>query len=347
MAPSNPALRVGLIGTGYIAGVHAGSIARSTCMVLSAVYSPSREHRNSFAEQYRTRPVAALNEIIDSPEIDAVVIASSTDTHSDIAIQTIRAGKPLYCEKPIDLDVKRAKATADTIKSMNVPVMYGFNRRFDPSHNAVQQDVHAGHIGKLQLLQMRSRGSPNPPSPKYIKTSGGIIRDKGVHFFDMLRFITGDEAVDVFAIGSSIAHPFIGDLGDYDTFAATIRMRSGAICHIDNTRSSPFGYDERVEAFGTMGMVESCGVPKTKVVRTRGTTVTSDTFPQSNLERVGESFPRAMDAFAQFAIDGSGQVPTVDDALHAQIIAEAAVVSAAEGRVVSITEIRLSLEKKT
>jgi myo-inositol 2-dehydrogenase/D-chiro-inositol 1-dehydrogenase len=190
---------------------------------------------------------------------------------------------------------------------------------------------------------MRSRGGQSPPTPSYIRTSGGVIRDKGVHFFDMIRFITDDEPVDVFAVGSSLAHPFIGELGDYDTFAATMRLRGGAICHIDNTRTSPFGYDERIEAFGTVGMIESLGVPKAKVRRMRGISVTSERFPQNNLERVGESFPLAMDAFARLAIDGAGRVPSIDDALAAQIIAEAAVISAAEHRVVSIAEVERSL----
>ncbi len=336
-------LRVGLIGTGYIAGVHAASIARCGRLQLVSVYSRSPENRTSFAQRHGARAVAEVDEILVARDIDAVVIASSTDTHSDLIVRAIRAGKPVYCEKPIDLDLRRAKATADVIKSYDVPVMYGFNRRFDPSHYAVHEDVRAGRIGTVQLLQMRSRGSPNPPSAQYIRTSGGIIRDKGVHFFDMLRFVTGDEAEDVFAAGSFLAHPFIGELGDYDTFAATIRMRSGAICHIDNTRTAPFGYDEQIEAFGTRGMVQSIGVPRGKVLRTQGTVVAVDQFPQSNLERVGESFPRAMEAFAQFALDGTGQVPGIEDALAAQIIAEAAVIAAVENRVVSVSEIERSL----
>jgi myo-inositol 2-dehydrogenase/D-chiro-inositol 1-dehydrogenase len=221
--------------------------------------------------------------------------------------------------------------------------MYGFNRRYDPSHSAVQRDVQAGKIGRLQLLQLRSRGGQTPPTPDYIRTSGGIIRDKGVHFFDMIRFITNDEIVDVFAIGSSLAHPFIGELNDYDTFAATLRLRSGVICHIDNTRTSPLGYDERIDAFGTTGMIESIGVPKTMVVRMNGMSTSYDRFPQNNLERVGESFPRAMEAFAQLVDGKDVRVPTIADAFAAQVISEAAVISAAEGRVVSIAEVEASL----
>ncbi len=343
MARSAPVLRVGPVGTGYIAGVHAASIVRNPKVVLSKVHSPSKEHRQSFADRFPNRAVEELDEIIEAPDIDVVVIASSTATHSDIAIRTVRAGKPLYCEKPIDLDVWRAKATADALDKTDVPVMFGFNRRSDPSHSAVRQDVQAGHVARPRLPQMRSHGGQSPPTPSYIRTSGGVIRDKGVHFFDTIRFITNDEPVDVFAVVSSRAHPFIGELGDYDTFAATIRLRSGAIRHIDNTRTSPFGYDARIESFGTVGMIESLGVPKAKVHRMRDISVTSERFPQDNLERMGESFPRAMDAFARLAIDGAGRVPSIDDALAARIIAEAAVISAAEHRVVSIAEVERSL----
>lgn len=336
-------LRVGLIGTGNIAGVHAASIARCPRLMLSLVYSPSRGRCEAFAKRHGARAVDSFEKVIGSADVDVIVIASSTDTHSDFAIDAAKAGKPTYCEKPIDLDVRRAKVTADALKAMNARVMYGFNRRFEPTYRVVKEDVHRQCIGHLQLLQMRSRGNPNPPSPEYIKTSGGIIRDKGVHFFDLARFISDDEPVDVFAIGSSIAHPFIGELGDYDTFAATIRMRSGAICHIDNTRTASFGYDERIEAFGTSGMVESRGVPKAKVMRSQASMVLTDEFPQTNLERVGCSFLHAMDSFAQFATDGSGAVPGIGDALRAQIIAEAVVVSARENRVVAISEIEASL----
>lgn len=337
-------LRVGLVGSGYIAGVHAASIISNPKLKLTKVYSLSRQRREAFAERFGCRTAAGLDEILEASDIDAVVVASSTDTHSEIAIRAARAKKPIYCEKPIDLDLTRAKATVDALANVETRLMYGFNRRYHPSHGAVQQDVQAGKIGQLQLLQMRSRGGESPPTPEYIKTSGGIIRDKGVHFFDMIRFITNDEPVEVFAVGSSLAHPFIGELEDYDTFAATLRLRSGVICHIDNTRTSPLGYDERIEAFGTTGMIESIGVPKTMIVRMAGKSASYDRFPRSNLERVGESFPRAMETFAHFADGKDVRVPTIADAFAAQLISEAAVISASEGRCVLIADLEDSLK---
>lgn len=337
-------IRIGLVGSGYIAAVHAASIVGNPKFTLTKVFSPSQQRRQAFADRFGCHSVRAVDEIVEASDVDAVVIASSTDSHSEIALRTVQAKKPLYCEKPIDLDLVRAKATADALANISVPVMYGFNRRYDPSHSAVQQDVQAGKIGQLQLLQMRSRGGQSPPTPGYVGTSGGIIRDKGVHFFDMIRFITDDEPVCVFAVGSSLAHPFIGQLNDYDTFAATLQLRSGAICHIDNTRTSPLGYDERIDAFGTKGMIESAGVPKTMVVRMNGTSIGYDRFPQNNLERVGESFPRAIEAFAQLVDGKDVRVPTVADALAAQLIAEAAVVSAAEKRTVSVAEVAAALK---
>jgi myo-inositol 2-dehydrogenase/D-chiro-inositol 1-dehydrogenase len=254
-------LRVGLIGLGYIGNAHARSIVANSRMQLTAVYARSPEKRALFAEQYGARPEESVEALVSSREVDAVVIASSTDTHSDLAVQVAQAGKPLYCEKPIDLNLVRAKRTVDAIKAGNAPVMIGFNRRYEDSYAAVQRDVETGAVGRLQLLQMTSRGPKNPPSPDYIKTSGGFLRDKGVHFFDLARFITGDEVTEVSAMGAVLTNPFIGEMGDYDTVVVQLRMRGGAFCQIDNTRTAPYGYDERIEAFGSAGMVEASRLP--------------------------------------------------------------------------------------
>jgi myo-inositol 2-dehydrogenase/D-chiro-inositol 1-dehydrogenase len=181
--------------------------------------------------------------------------------------------------------------------------MMGFNRRYEESYGAVQRDVESGSVGRLQLLQMTSRGPKNPPSPDYINTSGGFLRDKGVHFFDLARFMTGDEIAEVSAMGAVLANPFIGEMNDYDTVVVQLRMRSGAFCQIDNTRTASYGYDERIEAFGSEGMVEASRLPNDRVRRTEGTSGSSDKFPQNYLERVGHSFPHAMEAFARLILD--------------------------------------------
>lgn len=338
-------LRVGLIGLGYIGTAHARSIAANSRMKLAAVYARSADKRALFAQEYGARPEDSVEALISSRDVDAVIIASSTDTHSDLAIQVALAGKPLYCEKPIDLSLARAKQAVDSIRAAGVPVMMGFNRRYEESYSAVQREVAAVVVGRLQLLQMTSRGPKNPPSADYIKTSGGFLRDKGVHFFDLARFITGDEVAEVCAMGAVLANPFIGEMGDYDTVVVQLRMQSGALCQIDNTRTAPYGYDERIEAFGSGGMIEAPRLPNNRARRTHETALLSDRFPQNYFERVGGSFPHAIDAFARMVLDNDSRVPTINDGLAAQIIAEAAILSAAERRVVAITEIERWLQR--
>src|SRR5574341_443181 len=266
-------LRVGLIGLGYIGGVHARNIVANSRMTLSAVYARSASSRKSFAAQYGARCAERLEDLIAAPDVDAVIIASSTDSHSDIAIQVARTGKPMYCEKPIALNLERAKKAVETLKTFNVPIMVGFNRRYAPSHAAVHREVQAGRVGTLHLLQMTSRGPQSPPPLEYLKKSGGFFRDKGVHFFDLARFIAGDEVVEVSAMGAALAHPSIGELGDYDPSVAILRMGGGTLCQIDNARTAAYGYDERIEAFGPGGMVESCRVPQVGFRRTQGTSL--------------------------------------------------------------------------
>jgi myo-inositol 2-dehydrogenase/D-chiro-inositol 1-dehydrogenase len=332
-------LRIGLVGLGKIASVHAHNISQNPRLKLAAIHDPFSDRRETFAKQYGARIAASLQDLVTADDVDAVIIASPTDTHCDVAVATALAGKPIYCEKPIDLNIVRAKTAVDAIRTAGVPVMMGFNRRYDRSHASVQQEVVSGRLGRLQIVQMTSRGPQSPPSPEYIRSSGGFFRDKGVHFFDLLRFITGDEPVEIVAMGGVLSDPYIGELGDFDTFVATLRMRSGAFCQIDNTRRASYGYDERIEAFGTSGMAESTRLPETRVFRTSGHGLVTSDFPQNISERVGGSYALALDAFATRLLDGTGHVPTVDDGLAAQVIAEAATLSAMEKRVVAIGEI--------
>jgi myo-inositol 2-dehydrogenase/D-chiro-inositol 1-dehydrogenase len=332
-------LSVGLIGLGTIGRVHARNIAANPEMHLAAAFDPVAARMREIADMFGARGAAHLDELLDAKDIDAVVVGSSTDTHSDIATRAARAGKSVYCEKPLDLSLDKALATAEAIRPTGVPVMMGFNRRFDESHAALHHAVKDGSIGRLQLVQMTSRGPNAVPTDDYIRASGGFYRDKGVHFFDLLRFITADEVAEVSTMGAALSDPAIGALGDIDTFIVALRMKSGALVQIDNTRRAIYGYDERIEVFGTGGLVESGRTPRRMVTRSSGDGFLSEGLHANIFERFGRTYYAAMAAFGQFVRNRENSVPSLDDAIAAQIIAEAVVIAAREARTVTISEV--------
>jgi myo-inositol 2-dehydrogenase/D-chiro-inositol 1-dehydrogenase len=332
-------LSVGLIGLGTIGRVHARNIAANPEMRLAAVFDPVATRTREFADAFGARGATRLEEILEAKDIDAVVVGSSTNTHSDIATRAARAGKSVYCEKPLDLSLDKALATAEAIRPTGVPVMMGFNRRFDESHAALHHAVKDGGVGRVQLVQMTSRGPNAVPTDDYIRASGGFYRDKGVHFFDLLRFITADEVAEVSTMGAALSDPAIGALGDIDTFIVNLRMKSGALAQIDNARRANYGYDERLEVFGTGGLVESGRTPRRMVTRSSGDGFLSEGLHANIFERFGHTYYSAMAAFGRFVSGREGSIPSLDDGIAAQIIAEAAVIAARETRTVAIAEV--------
>lgn len=220
-----------------------------------------------------------------------------------------------------------------------VPVMMGFNRRYDESHSSLHEAVKDKSIGKLQILQITSRGPNSIFSPDYIRVSGGFYRDKGVHFFDLMRFISGDEAIEISAMGACLSDAFIGEMGDVDTAIMSIRLASGGLCQIDNTRRATYGYDERIEVLGTEGLIESARTPRISVMRTRGTDFVGAGIHQDIFQRFGRTYRASMAAFARFLSSPKEPVPTLKDGLAAQILAEAATLSAREDRIVHVSDV--------
>src|SRR5206468_3009447 len=188
--------------------------------------------------------------------VGAVVIASATDTHVDLAIAAARAGKAIFCEKPIDLDLARVDRCLAEIEKARVPFFIGFNRRFDRSFAAIEAAVRAGEIGKVEMAVITSR-DPGPPPAEYLKVSGGLFRDMMIHDLDLARWLLGEEPVEVYAQASCLVDPAIGQAGDIDTAAVVLRTRSGAIAQISNSRRAVYGYDQRIEAFGSGGMLRA------------------------------------------------------------------------------------------
>src|SRR5690349_9006271 len=202
-------------GAGFIGKIHGANIARHPGAELTYIYDVDLGAAEQLATQLGAR-VAASPEEIWSSEVDAVLIASSTNTHADLLSGAIQAGKPIYCEKPIDLDINRVKAVVQQAQKTNLPILVGFSRRFDSNHCGVRQALQNGDIGKLEMMHITSRG-PQPPPLSYVKVSGGQLRDQTIHFFDMLRWLAGEDPVEVYATGAALIDPAIGEAGDVDT----------------------------------------------------------------------------------------------------------------------------------
>ena len=263
-------LKVGIIGTGRIGKVHTMSIMNQLPEVeIKAVTDIFLDSAKDWAAQAGIKTVYNdYKELIAGPEIDAVLVCSSTDTHADIAIAAANAGKHVFCEKPVDLSVEKVEAVIEAAKKNNVKLQIGFNRRFDHNFRKVKELIDNKVIGDLQILKITSR-DPGPPPIEYVKVSGGIFMDMTIHDFDMARFLTGSEAEEIYVAAACMVDPAIGEAGDVDTALITIRFKNGAICVIDNSRKAAYGYDQRVEAFGSKGKAAiATDYPSTVVWRT-------------------------------------------------------------------------------
>ena len=328
-------IRFALIGAGFIGSVHARNLAVHPGVDFALVHDSDPARAMAVAGRHGTRAAVDLDTVFTSREIDAVFIASSTNTHADYLQRAARAGKAILCEKPIDLDIERVRRAVAAVTEAGVPAMINFNRRFDANHAELRANVAAGEAGTIELVQMTSRG-PTVPPLDYIKVSGGQLRDQTIHFFDLLRWITQDDPVEVHVMGAALADPRVAEAGDVDTSVAVLRMRSGALCQIDSARRTGYGYDERIEVFGSKGMIESTRQRFRGVSRYSGDKIVEDGLHASWFERVEASYFHALDAFASALQKGTVPSPSLDDGLKAQLIAEAATQSLTTGVPVSI-----------
>ena len=328
-------IRFALIGAGFIGRAHARNLAAHPDVDFALVHDIDPTRAADVAARHGARAVASLDAIFASPAIDAVFIASSTHTHADYLERAAQAGKAILCEKPIDLDIDRARHAVAAVTAAGVPAMINFNRRFDASHAELRANVAAGEAGVIELVQMTSRGPIVPPI-EYIKVSGGQMRDQTIHFFDLLRWITGDDPVEVHAMGAALADPRVGEAGDVDTSIVLLRLRGGALCQIDSVRRTSYGYDERIEVCGSAGLIESRRQRFRGVARYCGDKIIEDGFHAGWFERIEASYYRALDAFVSAVQSGVAPAPSLDDGLKAQLIAEAATQSLRTGAPVRI-----------
>ena len=247
-------LRVGVVGLGRIGRIHFSNLARQVPgAILVAAADPFSDAR-AFAEDQNVATYASFEELLGHPDIDAVVICSPTDEHAAHVIAAARAGKHIFCEKPLDLSIDRVRETLDIVKEMGVELMLGFNRRFDPHFAKVKALVDEGKVGDTHMIRMTSR-DPAPPPIEFIRHSGGLFLDMTIHDFDMARHLAGCEVIEVYARGANLLDPAIGDAGDIDSAVCVLAFENGATAVIDNSRQAVYGYDQRVEVFGSKGMV--------------------------------------------------------------------------------------------
>lgn len=327
-------LKIGLLGAGRIGRVHAINIAGHARSQLVAVSDVNKEAARSLADVYGAK-TASSEAILADPSIDAVLIATSTDTHSDLIEKATAAGKAVLCEKPVDLSLERAQRCLDAVNKTNVPVMIGFNRRFDPNFSAIKASIAAGEIGKAELLSITSF-DPAPPPVAYVKVSGGLFRDMMIHDFDMANFLMGDVPKTVHAAGTSIVDPEIGKAGDVDTAVVTLTYADGRIAVIKNSRRAAYGYDQRVEILGSEGLLSAGNVLENTVSKATRQGVASAKPEFFFLERYMRAYVAEWDAFVAAILDGAAIPVSLKDGVAALALAEAATQSVKSGQSVSL-----------
>lgn len=330
-------LRVGLLGAGRIGIVHAKAISSHPESQLVAISDAVAESAQKLARQYQCKH-SCTDEIIADPDIDAVLIASPTNTHSDLMEAAAAAGKAVLCEKPVDLSLDRARACQKVVANYSMPVMIGFNRRFDPSLAELKAAADRGEIGKAELLSIHSF-DPAPPPLEYVKVSGGLFRDMMIHDFDMANFIMGEVPETIIAIGSSIVDADIGAAGDVDTAVATLSYSDGRIAVIKNSRRAAYGYDQRVELLGSEGLLQVNNVIENSLVKSTSAGVTSAKPTYFFLERYMPAYIAEWTAFVTAVTNGSPVPVSLDDGVDALAMAEAATRSANTGLPVKLADV--------
>lgn len=329
-------VKFGLIGAGRIGIVHAGSINDTKGAELVWIVDPMVENAQKLADQYGAKASADPLEMIQSGEVDAILIASPTPTHVDLLEAGIDAGLHVLCEKPIDLDINRVEALRSKAVGAKTKVALGFNRRFHPQFESIRERVTAGEIGRLEQLIIISR-DPAPAPQAYIAVSGGIFRDMTIHDFDMARYFIPN-IVEVMAVGANSFCDYIEAEGDYDSVNITLRGANGELVTIVNSRHASYGYDQRLEAFGSDGMLLAKNVTPTTVEHySAAHTEQRDPYLNFFLELYAASYRRELALFVQSIHEGTQLCPTYDDGRAALILADAALESARTGKAVKVS----------
>lgn len=335
-------ISLGIIGAGRIGKVHAQSIMNHiTSVRLKTIADPfmNEETEASLRVLGVSDCTKDYKKILNDPEIDAVLICSSTNTHADISLEAIAAGKHVFCEKPVSQDIAKIRQVMEKLKGTKLKYQVGFNRRFDHNFEAVRAAVANGDVGDVHIVRITSR-DPAPPPPEYAAVSGGMFLDMTIHDFDMVRYLTASDVVEVFANGAVLVDPLIGKAGDIDTAVISLKMANGALAVIDNSRKAVYGYDQRAEVFGSKGQASVSNDTNSSLILSSETGIHAEKPLYFFLERYMASFTKEVRMFVQ-AIEQDSPVPVdINDGLQPVLIAAAALRSLKEHRPVLLSEIK-------
>ncbi|MCU6790807.1 MULTISPECIES: inositol 2-dehydrogenase [Paenibacillus] len=332
-------IRIGIIGAGRIGKIHADNLLRlpETEIVAVSDLFAGPELQAWASERGIAIVTTDSNEVIANPEIDAIFICSSTDTHVPLIKQAAEAGKHIFCEKPVSMDIRQTEEALEAVRKAGVKLQIGFNRRFDHNFKRVREHVQGGLIGEPHIVKITSR-DPNPPHPDYIKVSGGIFMDMMIHDFDMARFLSGSEVEEVHAIGNVLINPVFAEHGDVDTAIVTLRFANGALGVIDNSRQAVYGYDQRVEVFGSKGSTAASNDHPTTVEISTVDGITRDKPLHFFLERYNAAYVEETQMFIDCIVNDKPLPVEGNDGLQAERIALAAKLSSQLGRPVKVSE---------
>ncbi len=333
-------LNFGVIGAGRIGKVHAENLVTRIPDVNVLAIADVAEQAAQEVSRRLHIPKATVDyrEILADPDIHAVAICSATDTHSQIITEAAQAGKHIFCEKPIDFDVKRIDSALSAVAKAGVKLQIGFNRRFDPNYARVKQAITSGEIGDLHMLHIISR-DPAPPPISYIKVSGGIFLDMTIHDLDMARFLTGSDAVEIYTVAGVKVDPAIGEAGDVDTALIVMKFANGVTVTIDNSRKAVYGYDQRVEAFGSGGAISTDNVYPNMATISTAQNIRRDLPLNFFMQRYTESYANEIQAFVDAVVNDKPVPVTGHDGRVPVIMGLAAKKSQLENRPVLLSEI--------
>jgi myo-inositol 2-dehydrogenase / D-chiro-inositol 1-dehydrogenase len=327
---------IALFGAGRIGKIHAGNVARQAGVRLKYVVDMHAPSAQALAATHGAE-VADTDTVLGDPSIQAVIIASSTNTHADLIIKAANAGKAVFCEKPVDLTVARSRESADAVKRNGVVCMIGFQRRFDPTFAALKARIERGEIGTPEMLVITSR-DPGAPPVDYIKSSGGIFKDMLIHDLDVFRWIMEDEAEVLHATGSCLTDPAVAAAGDIDSTAVTLRTKRGLLCQINTSRRAAYGYDQRFEVLGSKGMLQAGNIRPTEVTAFTSNSVATDVPEPFFLERYRQAYAAEMAHFVDVVKNGGQPRTTIEDGVKALELAELATASWQRGMALEVDE---------
>jgi myo-inositol 2-dehydrogenase/D-chiro-inositol 1-dehydrogenase len=327
-------LRFGMLGAGRIGQIHGRNAATLPGATLVAVADVDKKAAARLAKAHGAA-VRDLDAIVAADDIDAIIIGTPTDMHADLIEAGSKAGKAVFCEKPVALDSRRVEACIKKVEAAGTPLMIGFNRRFDPNFAALKKRVASGGIGKVEIVTIISR-DPGPPPVSYIERSGGLYRDMMIHDFDIARFMLDEEPIEVTAYGSSLVDPAIGKAGDVDTALVIMRTASGKLAQISNSRRAAYGYDQRIEVHGSTGMARVDNILESTVEVAGKDGFGRDVAQNFFLERYANAYRLELAAFIEGVTKRRKLSPTGRDGLQAQRLADAATKSRATGKPVAV-----------